>query len=214
MSWLGGNVEKYDTMDAVYNEWNSVYDELPTRTASGNSLKSKGTFRTEKEARKYLDSLDRNDILGMAYVKVDTGKESAKLRDAKALLTKEKEKLGSFLVEGSVYKTHSGKTVGCKKCGSSFPVDYFRTEKRDAHSFYNGFYRYSDEDLEYAVKYGCYLYVNCCPVCGNEMRSDTSLKRIEGYRQNIRKYSSRVKDLESTEKNRPYYLGKVEAYCG
>lgn len=199
MGWISSFTERYDSEDAVSSEWEDTYEELPGRVADCNECRFLGSFTSEVEARK---AIDRADVTGMGYARVATGKESARLRDAKALLEKERVKLRKFREESSIYHTHTGKTVGCKKCGSSFPVDYFK--KRSG-------YFYDDSWLSIC---GEKDLVNHCPICGAEMRSDTALKRIDGYEKNIIKYQERVKALSEQEKNKPYFLGKIHAYCG
>ena len=191
MSWISGEIEIYNSEKAVYEDWRNTQDQLPLRTADKNSLEFGGTVETKKEAEKILNE---RDIMGMIYIKVC--KTPAKLRDAKTLLEKEKKKLQSFLIESSVYKTHNGKTVGCKDCGSSFPVAYFLKSSR----------------FVYPEAMDNTKYINCCPICLAEMRSDTTLKRIEGYKNNIRKYQDRVETLE--KEVGAYYLGRTHAYCG
>ena len=211
MGWIGGDIESCDTKFEIESEWNSLLDyEIPRRLAGANSLKYYGEFKSEEEARR---SLSRADICGIGYVKVNTGKESSQLRKAKDLLLKEQNKLETFQVESSVKNTHTGKTVGCTKCGSSFPVDYFviggytRNSIRYIHPCY-------DVDSSNIVVCGRLTYINSCPICGADMRSETTRKRIAGYKENIKKYEKRVEELMKTEKNKPYYLYKVNAYVG
>lgn len=194
MGWISSGIETFYSEDTIYENWWSTKEDLPSRTADSNYLTFGGTVETKKEAEKILNS---KGFIGMMYVKVC--KTSAKLRDARDLLEKEKKKLQDFIIESSVYKTHSGKTVGCKKCGSSFPVAYFLR---------NSDYEYP-EILE-AI--GNTKYINCCPICLSEMRSDTALKRIDGYKKNISKYQDRVNALEKEVGT--YYLAKTYAYCG
>jgi len=211
MGWIGGDIERCESEKEIQGIWyDTVEYEIPRHMGDSNSLRYKGEFKSEKEAKAYLNKLDRDSILGMAYVKVNTGKESSQLKAARELLEKEKKKLGKFLVESSVINTHKGKTIGCTKCGSSFPLDYFKYYK-DA---YNTSYMHQDFRESVDVKAGSTIYVNTCPICGEDLRSDTNKKRIAGYRENIRKYAKRVEDLIKTEKHKPYYLYKIAAYVG
>lgn len=211
MGWIGGDIESCDTKFEIESEWNSLlYYEIPMSLAGANSLKYYGEFKSEEEARR---SLSRADICGIGYVKVNTGKESSQLRKAKDLLLKEQNKLETFQVESSVKNTHTGKTVGCTKCGSSFPVDYFVIggSRRNSISY---IHQCDDADLNLSVVHGGLTYINACPICGADMRSETTRKRIAGYKENIKKYEKRVEELMKTEKHKPYYLYKVNAYVG
>ena len=199
MGWISGSIRKYSTIEEVEDAWDNTYSQLPMRTADENELVFIGSFISEDEARKRLE---KTRTVGMSYAEVRSfSKEPARLRDAKALLNKEKKKLADFLVESSIYRSHTGRTVGCKSCGSSFPVEYFRvnTDK----------YIYPYIDYKSPPR-----YVNTCPVCGKEMRSATALSRIDGYRKNIGKYEERVRDIEKETPNRSYYLGVTNAYLG
>lgn len=208
MGWIGVGITKCETPDEVWEAWNSIHEELPARVADENSMRKIGVFTSEKEARAAIERLDRHDISGLVYAEVRNGKESSKLRNAKELLEKEQKKLSDFLVESSVYKTHHGKTVGCQKCGSSFPVDYFRRYKT-SFGWENSGYWYSDILYDDEGE-----YINRCPICGAGMRSETATKRINGYKKNIDEYSNRVRSIRETEKSNPFFLYKVEAYCG
>lgn len=190
MGWISSDIGTFDSENAVYESWWSTKDELPSRTADDNHLEFGGAVETKKEAEKILNS---KGIVGMMYVKVC--KTPAKLRDARILLENEKKKLNTFCIDSSVYKTHNGKTVGCKNCGSSFPVAYFLRSDRFIYP----------EGLDGK-------YINSCPICFAEMRSDTTLKRINGYKKNIKKYQDRVDALE--KEIGVYYLAKTHAYCG
>ena len=140
MSWISSGIQRYETMDEINSRWDGLYDEIPTRTADENRLTKVGTFNNEQDARR---ALNRADICGFGYAEItSTKKESAKLRDARELLRKERAKLAAFRVDSSVYKTHNGKTVGCTHCGSSFPRDYF---------YKNGSYFYTSTRAPYAV---------------------------------------------------------------
>ena len=197
MGWLVSDIQEYKTENDVYNKWYEVSDSLPMRVSNSNELIFGGTFSTKAEAMKQFDC-GRSGFTGMKYVKIC--KESTKLKNAIKLLENEKKKLSDYLVDSSVYKTHTGKTVGCKKCGSSFPVNYFCKNSK---------YRYDERWLDIV---GEKKFINHCPICLEEMRSDTALKRIEGYKKNIEKYQKRVDELE--KENNVRYIAKVNAYCG
>ncbi len=197
MGWTSSGIEKATDKREVLSCWDDTYDSLPNRTSDSNSLRFLGSFSSEAEAKKAINNYD---ISGMAYAEVNTGKESAKLRDAKELLSKESSKLKSFKISSSVYNSHNGKTIGCTDCGSSFPRDYF---------YKNDSYNYSEFDEFVDGK-----YLNTCPICGHDLRSKTTFERIEGYRKNIQKYTDRVNSLMETEKAKPYYLYKIHAYLG
>ena len=205
MGWIGGGPTRYDTYEDVRSAWDSTYGDIPTRTARSNSLVYVGEFKSEKDA---LAALKKRDVTGMGYAKIRLGKKSASIKNAEALLEKEQKKFDQFLVNSNVYKTHSGKTVGCKDCGSSFPRGYFKMSER---------YFYNDELLVTSgaiVNDGYSRYVNVCPVCGHDMRSKTTMERIAGYKNNMEKYRQRVKDLEKAEKEKSYFIGIINAYCG
>lgn len=148
-------------------EWEHVHDFIPYRMLDINSLVYVGEFSNEEDAR---DAIRRKRVTGMSYAKISEHK-SAKSRKTDRLLAQEKIKLNGFLVESSVYKSHSGKTVGCRNCGSSFPRDYFVKNRK---------YRYNDFILADCTKSGCHIYVNNCSVCGHNMRSETAQKRVSG----------------------------------
>lgn len=214
MGWIGGEPHRVETEREVKEIWNNLLDyDIPARMHSCNSLtKLKGIFNSEKEAAATLNAINRK-APGLIYAEIHEGKESAKIKDTRELLAKEKVKLSQMLVSSSVYNAKTTKTVGCVKCGSSFPREYFLK---------NGRYLYPNDDFfmdDDLTVSGSKRYVNCCPICGASMRSDTAQKRIEGYRSNIEKYEARIKELlteESKKKNgyKVYYVVMTEAYVG
>ena len=129
MGWISGSPERYETLNEVYDEWDQLLDhEIPYGLHSCNSLQKLPTiYSSEEEA---IEAIEKADVTGMVYAEVRQNKETAKLKDARALLAKEQNKLLQFLVDSSIYNAKSGKTVGCTKCDSSFPRDYFLMNKR------------------------------------------------------------------------------------
>ena len=199
MGWIGSAIERAESIDELYDAWSSAEGDIPARAVHCNSLKCVGKFRTDREAEA---ALRKANVCGMGYAEVCPEAQSARLRDAEALLSKEAGKLRAFSVSSSVYKTHHGKTVGCQRCGSSFPRDYF---DKDMSRYFYG------DDLLCTVDG---RYVNECPICGADLRSETARTRIEGYKANVRKYRARVEELREGAGKKLHYLYLVHAYCG
>ena len=57
--------------------------------------------------------------------------------------------------------------------------------------------------------------MNTCPVCGEELRSETALKCIAGYRAEIEACMDKILKREKAEADKQIYcFGSVIAYLG
>jgi hypothetical protein len=54
MGWISSDIETFNSEDAVYENWWSTKDELPSRTADDNHLEFGGTVETKKEAELFF----------------------------------------------------------------------------------------------------------------------------------------------------------------
>ena len=147
-----------------------------------------GEFSSEEDAR---DAIRRKRVTGMSYAKISEHKPG-KARKADRLLALEKIKLNGFLIESSVYKSHSGKTAGCRNCGSSFPRDYFIKNRK---------YRYNDLMLAYMSTIALYAVIICVWKQPKSAFRDTEKK--------IRKSQERAE-----ETGNDYYLGCINTCLG
>ncbi len=122
---------------------------------------------------------------GMTYVKVVTKSVPKTTQDIEQRLRKEEQKLVDYTKKNNCYDRKSS-TIGCKNCGSSLATKYMAAQK-----------------------------LNKCPLCGNELRSDTVMKTIEGYKANIVKYRKQYENgIAKSRGNSIFFYGKGHYYIG
>lgn len=122
---------------------------------------------------------------GMTYVKVVTKAAPKTIQDIEQRTRKEEQKLNDYLLKNNCYDRKSA-TIGCKGCGSSLSTKHMAAKK-----------------------------LNKCPLCGTELRNDTVLKTIEGYRANIVKYRKQYDSaVQKSRKTTVFFYGKGRYYLG
>ena len=122
---------------------------------------------------------------GMTYVKVVTKAVPKTTQDIEQRMRKEEQKLNDYLLKNNCYDRKSA-TIGCKGCGSSLSTKHMAAKK-----------------------------LNKCPLCGAELRNDTVLKTIEGYKANIVKYRKQYESaVQKSRGNMVFFYGKGHYYLG
>lgn len=124
-------------------------------------------FESYEEARHYLDKTFGKYQQTAVQYKKYPDVKSAKLDNLKKKIKETKKKL--FDLDSTPhYKGVKQATVKCKCCGSSLATSYCGS-----------------------------TYYNFCPVCKSELRPETVLNRIQGYKDNLKKLE---KELKAEEK--------------
>lgn len=187
MGSIGMTFSKHTTKDEVLQVFSDTVDyEVPHRFADLQKCLFVGTVNSIEKARQLLNEKQKTKLdSGMVYCKVVTKAIPKTTSDVLKRKENEEKKLAEYIANNNCYDRKSA-TIGCKECGSSLSTSRMAQKK-----------------------------LNKCPLCGKDLRSDTVLKTINGYKQNIRKYEKQYEGLTAKARGKDiFYCSQGEFYVG
>lgn len=183
--WAKQNVDPYELSDD-----GDIYDlDVYNGTLLGDKAWHENkVYACKQDAMDAIDKMDKGfyDDHAVLYYDVDSLKPTAAMNAIKRQQDKVQEKRDALINDSKKWTGRKSKYVSCEHCGSKLNIEYLRK-----------------------------LHTYTCPLCGDDMRSETVLNRIKAYDEKIKelraKYTTEMKKLK--RKASVKWLVKMEVHC-
>ena len=184
-SWAKANVDPYEHSEDG-NIWNiNVYDG----SLNGDRAWHEDTvYACRQDAEDAIGKMDKGfyDDHAVLYYDVDSLKPTAVMKDIQRRQDETEKKRETLITDSNTWAGRKSQYVSCEHCGSKLNVECLRS-----------------------------MHTYTCPLCRNDMRSETVLNRIKAYDEKIKelrgKYAKEMKKLKS--KAAVKWLVKMEVHC-
>lgn len=183
--WAKHNVDPYEHSEDG-NIWNmNVYDGTLNGDRAWHEDK---VYACKQDAMDAIERMDKGfyDDHAVLYYDVDSLKPTAVMKNIKRRQDETEKKRETLIASSRDWTGRKSQYVSCEHCGSKLNVEYLRS----MHTF-------------------------TCPLCRNDMRSETVLNRIKAYDGKIKElrsqYAKEMKKLKA--KATVKWLVKMEVHC-
>lgn len=183
--WAKQNVDPYEHSEDG-NIWNiDVYGG----TLNGDKAWHEGTvYACRQDAEDAIERMDKGfyDDHAVLFYDVDSLKPTATMTGIKSRQDETEKKREALVANSKTWTGRKSKYVSCEHCGSKLNVECLRS-----------------------------MRTCTCPLCRNDLRSESVINRIKAYDEKIKemrgKYSKEMKKLKA--KAAVKWLVKMEVHC-
>ena len=182
-----------DEIRWVADDWyaaNHDWGENPSSVMPDRITYYDQIFDTEEEAHEFIERKDYDYAqIAVRFKDYSKVKKPAKLVKAKESLVKA-EKDYQFAASKFHFAEHKAAFIGCPHCASKLNAEHLKQRRR-----------------------------NACPVCGKDMRPQTTLNTLENKKTKIADMRKKVATMErewkkaSLKKGEVRWIVKVECHC-